>query len=326
MSTRDTRMPEDSRPNDVPWPAARWEGVDGLVLARGDVRLRAFRANDAAALFSALDHDACWAHVVGRPKSAEDFANVLNDASANGRHVFVVERDDRGSARRLPRDLHRLQCRDRLLAAIGRGRLHVLAQHVLDLITHFPDRVQRRARVLENHRDFAAAQVAPARAITKVTADLGFVQTGGNTQLTTLNVGERFTQQRNRLSLLQQLVIVYSEQRDTVKASQLRVITRGDYRIDQILSLFVGVTFDRNAFAGIRRRFDEQVGIQARLFAGQRDTLYYEALIQWGALLTGQGKYEEAVRQFQTAALVARRLGDGLGPALVCLVWGLGPR
>lgn len=124
--------------------------------------------------------------------------------------------------------------------------------------------------------DAVRAQAAPARPITKVTADLGFVQTGGNTQLTTLNVGERFTQQRNRLALLQQLTIVYSEQRDTVKASQLRVITRGDYRIDQILSLFVGVTFDRNAFAGIRRRFDEQVGIQARLFAGQRDTLRLE--------------------------------------------------
>ena len=95
MSTRDTPMPEDSRPNDVPWPAARWEGVDGLVLARGDITLRAFRTADVAALFSVLDHDACWAHVVGRPQSVEDFAKVLNDASANGRYVFVVERGDR---------------------------------------------------------------------------------------------------------------------------------------------------------------------------------------------------------------------------------------
>ena len=88
-------MPVDSRPNDTPWPAARWKGIDGLVLSRGEVRLRAFRANDAAALFSALDHDACWAHVVGRPKSVEEHAAVLNDASANGRYVLVVERGDR---------------------------------------------------------------------------------------------------------------------------------------------------------------------------------------------------------------------------------------
>ena len=88
-------MPEDSRPNDVPWPAARWEGIDGLVLSRGDIRLRAFQTPDAVALFSALDHDACWAHVVGRPRNAEDFAAVLNGAEAHGRHVFVVERGDR---------------------------------------------------------------------------------------------------------------------------------------------------------------------------------------------------------------------------------------
>ena len=82
-----------------------------------------------------------------------------------------------------------------------------------------------------------SAQSSPS-VVTKITADVGYVQTGGNTNLTTLNVGERFSQQRGRLSLLQQLNVVYSEQRDTVKANQLRVATRGDYRIDQIMSVF----------------------------------------------------------------------------------------
>jgi hypothetical protein len=36
----------------------------------------------------------------------------------------------------------------------------MLAQHVLDLVADFPDRIERRARVLENHRDFAAAKIA----------------------------------------------------------------------------------------------------------------------------------------------------------------------
>jgi hypothetical protein len=56
-------------------------------------------------------------------------------------------------------DLDLLQRLDRLLAAVARGGLHVLAQHVLDLIADFADRVQRRARILEDHRDLAAAQV-----------------------------------------------------------------------------------------------------------------------------------------------------------------------
>ena len=38
--------------------------------------------------------------------------------------------------------------------------LHMLAQHVLDLVADFADRVERRTRVLEDHRDFAAAQIA----------------------------------------------------------------------------------------------------------------------------------------------------------------------
>ena len=57
-------------------------------------------------------------------------------------------------------DLDLLQRLDRLLAAVARGRLHVLAQHVLDLVADLADRIERCARILEDHRDFAAAQVA----------------------------------------------------------------------------------------------------------------------------------------------------------------------
>ena len=58
-------------------------------------------------------------------------------------------------------DLDLLQRLDRLLAAVGHRRLlHVLAQHVLDLVADLADRIERRARVLEDHRDLAAAQVA----------------------------------------------------------------------------------------------------------------------------------------------------------------------
>src|SRR5258707_319515 len=58
-------------------------------------------------------------------------------------------------------DLDLLQRLDRLLAAVTHCRLlHMLAQHVLDLVADFADRVERRARILENHRDFSAAQIA----------------------------------------------------------------------------------------------------------------------------------------------------------------------
>ncbi len=60
-----------------------------------------------------------------------------------------------------PGDPDLLQRLDRLFATIVHGvGLHMLAQHVLDLIAHFTDRIERRARVLEDHRDLTAAQIA----------------------------------------------------------------------------------------------------------------------------------------------------------------------
>src|SRR5207244_10567851 len=59
------------------------------------------------------------------------------------------------------RDLDLFQRLDRLFAAITHRRLlHMLAQYVLDLVADFTDRIERRARILEDHRDFTAAQIA----------------------------------------------------------------------------------------------------------------------------------------------------------------------
>ncbi len=59
-----------------------------------------------------------------------------------------------------PRDAHLLQDGDGLLGLVVGAGLRVLTQHVLDLVADLADRVQRRARVLEDHGDLAPAQVA----------------------------------------------------------------------------------------------------------------------------------------------------------------------
>ena len=124
-----------------------------------------------------------------------------------------------------------------------------------------------------------AQTTAPAAfpaTVTKITADLGYVQTSGNTQVTTMNVGEKITQERGRLVLQQGFALVYGEQRDTVNTNNLRTSVRGDYKIDKLIALFIGAGFDRNTFAGIERRFEEQLGLQARIFAAAFDTLRLE--------------------------------------------------
>lgn len=81
-------IPPDSRPDDVVWPHAQWPPPHEL---RGvTIALTQFVADDAAELYAALDHDACWEHVAGRPRTAEDYARALADAPASGRWPWVV--------------------------------------------------------------------------------------------------------------------------------------------------------------------------------------------------------------------------------------------
>jgi putative salt-induced outer membrane protein len=122
----------------------------------------------------------------------------------------------------------------------------------------------------------AAGAQEPVRAINKLTADLGFVQTSGNSQVTTMNIGERFTQERGRLTLSQSFALIYGKQRDTVNTNNLRTAVRGDYRVDKVFSFFLGAGFDRNKFAGIAQRWEEQVGLAARVLAASSDTIRIE--------------------------------------------------
>jgi len=119
-----------------------------------------------------------------------------------------------------------------------------------------------------------AVEVTPV--VTKVTADVGYVAVSGNTEVTTFNAGEKFTQARERLSLEQGLALVYSKQADSLTTNSLRANARGDFKIDRLLAVFTGVTFDRNRFAGIERRFEESLGITARVIGAPNDTMRVE--------------------------------------------------
>ena len=80
----------DSRPDDVVWPQAEWPPPHELV---GDhVTLSQFVPADAPELYAALDHDACWDHVAGRPTSPEEYAATLAQAPQSGRWPWVVRR------------------------------------------------------------------------------------------------------------------------------------------------------------------------------------------------------------------------------------------
>jgi RimJ/RimL family protein N-acetyltransferase len=59
-------------------------------LSRGEITLSQFVPADAEELFHALDHDACWDHVAGRPTDPKEYAATLAAAPGAGRWPWVV--------------------------------------------------------------------------------------------------------------------------------------------------------------------------------------------------------------------------------------------
>jgi RimJ/RimL family protein N-acetyltransferase len=83
---------EDPRPNDVPWPDARWVPLDAVTFDHHDVTLRIATKSDAGDLFEVLDDDGCWAHVAGRPQDVDDLKTTIANAPSVGRHMWAVLR------------------------------------------------------------------------------------------------------------------------------------------------------------------------------------------------------------------------------------------
>ncbi len=81
-------IPPDSRPDDTAWPQAGWPPPHELTL--GAITLSQFVEADADDLFRALDHDACWDHVAGRPGDPAAYAAALATAPESGRWPWVV--------------------------------------------------------------------------------------------------------------------------------------------------------------------------------------------------------------------------------------------
>lgn len=161
-----------------------------------------------------------------------------------------------------------------------------------------PAALAQDASATDRAQDAPVVEKAPRNpAINKLTTDFGFVQTSGNTQVTTMNVGERFTHERGRFTLSQTFALVYGKQRDTLNTNNLRTSLRGDYKIDKVFAFFLGAGYDRNRFAGIERRFEEQIGLQARVLAARADTIRVEgggSVTQQIAVNGGQENFPSA--------------------------------
>ncbi|MEO8090874.1 MAG: DUF481 domain-containing protein [Gemmatimonadales bacterium] len=122
---------------------------------------------------------------------------------------------------------------------------------------------------------------APAAAQTtdslRLTGDLGIVSTSGNTELTTVNVGEEVRWWRGRLTLGQTFALVYGRSGGATTSALWRGGVRGDYALVEAISAYALVAYDRDRFTGIARRFEEGGGIAVGFIRSTRNRVEAEA-------------------------------------------------
>ncbi|HEX9165388.1 MAG TPA: DUF481 domain-containing protein [Gemmatimonadales bacterium] len=107
------------------------------------------------------------------------------------------------------------------------------------------------------------AQDKPKEKPVKVVADLGYVSASGNSEFSTLNLGEKLTwkPEGSKLSLDQYAKYVYGKTDGEESANQLGAGGRANYAITSRLAAFAGLDFDKDRFAGIDQRFSEPIGL-----------------------------------------------------------------
>ncbi|MGD2135795.1 MAG: DUF481 domain-containing protein [Gemmatimonadales bacterium] len=131
------------------------------------------------------------------------------------------------------------------------------------------------------------AQDPPANEI-GAAFDLGFVSTGGTTEVTTLNIGDKVEYRAGPWVVTQRFSAVYGRTADSTSTSQWKAGLRGEYQVTPAVGFYALGRYERNRFAGIARRFEEALGIAATLMNGDGpDKLVVEA----GASLNQQTSY-----------------------------------
>jgi putative salt-induced outer membrane protein YdiY len=107
--------------------------------------------------------------------------------------------------------------------------------------------------------------------------DLGFVNTAGNTDVTTFNLGQKLTWTTGQWVFGQTAKAIYGETDGAATAESYDASVRADYVLTASVSVFALGTYQRNPFSGIASRYGEGGGLAFRALRAARDTLGFEA-------------------------------------------------
>lgn len=156
----------------------------------------------------------------------------------------------------------------------------------------------------------ALTALAPDTNKVAFTADAGFVNTAGNTSLTTFNFGNRFEATAPEWGFVQTFSSVIGSSEGETTTSLWRAALRADRHLSQRVSAYVLSDFERNRFAGISSRYGESAGLAIRLLEAERTSLAVEA----GAGYIWQNATEVGLsRSFASgrlAGILQQKIGD----------------
>ncbi|MBM4186059.1 MAG: DUF481 domain-containing protein [Gemmatimonadetes bacterium] len=156
-----------------------------------------------------------------------------------------------------------------------------------------------------------AAQEAPPKT-RSFTADFGFVNASGNTSVTTLNVGNKFVANSvdKRVIFTQLFNAVRSRADGATNAENFRGQLRLDYGLGGRLYLFGLTGWDRNVPGGVRRRFEETIGLSYKAIALPNDELGLEVGLslfqQRNVVATSPGEFDDNFKAGRVAGLYKR--------------------
>jgi putative salt-induced outer membrane protein len=152
-----------------------------------------------------------------------------------------------------------------------------------------------------------AAQTADSL---QLSFDLGYVNTAGNTDLTTLNFGEHLSYTTARWVLAHALTVVEGRSGGRETAAQYKTTGRVDRAFSARFGAYGLGGFERNVFAGIAQRFEEGAGLTAKALAQAHDGLTVE-----GGISFVQQRSVARVRETFGAGRAAAQYKHGFGEA-----------
>jgi putative salt-induced outer membrane protein len=141
------------------------------------------------------------------------------------------------------------------------------------------------------------AAAVPTKPVTSFTGDLGFVSASGNTNITTLTVGDKIVHTQGRWMFTQTGIYVNGETDNKETANQLRLTLRADYDFLPRLGVFVGTDYERNTFAGFNSRVDEIAGISWDAVVAPKDSMRLDL----GGVYTEEADVDSVTQNYPSA-------------------------